>query len=507
MALCTSCEVNLRQRTKKCSQCGRPFVLQSNKTTYFLEGVLGEGGFGIVYRARDADSALWAVKENLIENLKKPEDIHASREQFEDEALVLSLLTHPNLTPVVDYFIYPQQVGRQYLVMEYVQGQDLFEWLAQHVVASESQALHWMEQILDAVNYLHTRPRPITHRDIKPANVRLLPDGQKVKLVDFGIIKIGSGRTADAARGASDGYSPPEQYGGGRTRPYSDVYALGATLYTILTGEIPPSSLDRAHSGITLKPLRTLNPNVSEQTQSVVHKAMAVKTSYRYQTAGEMLQSLIGASPPESGEKRPPPDPRPYPTDPPPPVEQLTIESSETKNGDWVNTLHWIPNKLPGVQYLIARKYRSKPLSPTDGQKLAVVSKNIYDDKNPEVGLPTFYAIYAIRNGVPSETAPVDKAHMRIADVTDLQTSRQGKRVKLTWTLPPNASKISVRKSRYDYPKSPLDGDAVRLVNNQHAIDKLPSNSAMFYTVFCYFRDDTRGIYIPRVKGARIKVS
>jgi serine/threonine protein kinase len=504
MALCFNCNSKISSGARQCPHCQQAFVLQSEQTTYSLDAILGKGGFGIVYRARDGSGKSWAIKKNTETDLE-------ARRQFEREADTLSMLAHSNLASVTDYFVFPQPNGEQYLVMEYVHGQDLSEWMAQNDIATEQQVLHWMGQVLRAVDYLHTRPRPVIHRDIKPDNIRLLPNMQTVKLVDFGIIKIGgaSAPTKNAARCVSPGYSPLEQYSATeRTGSYSDVYSLGATMYMLLTGEIPPDAVDRTQSTITLKPVCALNPNVSEQTQQVIHKALATNTSFRYQTAGEMLQALmIGASPPESGERRPPPDPRSYPTDPPPPAEQLTIESSETRDGDWVNTLHWIPNKLPGVQYLIARKYRSKPLSPTDGQKLAVVSKNIYDDKNPEVGLPTFYAIYAIRNGVPSETAPIYKAQMRVADVTDLQTARQGRRVKLTWTPPPNVSKISVRKSRYDYPQSPLDGDEVPLIDKQQAIDKLPSNSVIFYTVYCYFRDDTRGIYIPTVKGARIKVS
>jgi len=158
----------------------------------------------------------------------------------------------------------------------------------------EDKVLAWMEPIFDAVEYLHTyQPRPVIHRDIKPANIRLLPGGKTVKLVDFGIAKIGgkTQATRPAARGYSPGFSPPEQYGTG-TDTYSDVYALGATLYNLLTSQVPPESIDIAHSGATLKPPRHLNPNISTLTEQVILQAMSIAPAQRYKTAGQMWLAL-----------------------------------------------------------------------------------------------------------------------------------------------------------------------------------------------------------------------
>lgn len=499
MAICTSCEINLRQKKKLCSQCGRPFVLQADKTTYFLEEVLGEGGFGIVYRARDVDGLLWAIKENITENLSKPEDIQASREQFEREALVLSLLTHPNLTPVVDYFVYPPgPKGRQYLVMEYVEGQDLAEWLDQYGVASEAQAIQWMKQIMDAVNYLHTRPRPLTHRDIKPANIRLLPDGQMVKLVDFGIIKIGGGPTVRAALGATEGYSPPEQYGGrGGTGPPSDVYALGATLYTILTARIPPHAIDRAHSGATVERVRKLNPNVSANTERIIHKAMALDAGHRYKTAGEMLHTWTGTSPP------PPPPPDPLPPMPkgaqPPKSPQALRIRKHISGGIYQNILQWEPSPTPNTQYIVVRKYDSVPISEHDGIRLAVVSGTIYKDQNPDIGKSACYAVYAVQmyaNQVEliSSQAACTKT-FRVADVISPTARRiSSMKVELAWKSPPNVHEIRVKRSTMGPARGPNDvnADDVELMKSPQSgiVDRqAPVNIPLTYTIYCRFVD------------------
>jgi len=185
------------------------------------------------------------------------------------------------------------------MVMEYVEGEDLSDILDRSGPLPEDKVLAWMEPIFDAVEYLHAyQPRPVIHRDIKPANIRLLPDGKTVKLVDFGIAKIGgkTEKTRDAARGYSPGFSPPEQYGTG-TDTYSDVYALGATLYNLLTDQVPPESIDIAHSGATLKPPRYLNPNISPLTEQVILQAMSIAPAQRYKTAGQMWLALKAKAP------------------------------------------------------------------------------------------------------------------------------------------------------------------------------------------------------------------
>jgi eukaryotic-like serine/threonine-protein kinase len=252
---------------------------------YRIDNLIAQGGFGAVYYAYDfALKRFCALKENL------ETDSDAQR-QFELEATVLAGLSHANLPRVIDHFVISGQ--GQYLVMDYVEGEDLQEMLDRvGAPLPESQVLLWIEQICDALIYLHSQHPSIIHRDVKPANIRLLPDGQTVKLVDFGIIKVGGGPTAKAARGATEGYSPPEQYGTGKTDARSDVYALGATLYALLTGQQPPASTDRAAGSAFLLPPRNLNPGISPHIETAIQKAMALSQMDRFQTIAELQSAL-----------------------------------------------------------------------------------------------------------------------------------------------------------------------------------------------------------------------
>jgi serine/threonine protein kinase len=266
-----------------------PGTLLKNDS-YRITRLLGQGGFGSVYQAEDLILHLRrAIKEGFDNSLE-------AQKQFEVEARILLALRHDNLPQVTDNFIEPTS-GRQYLVMEFVEGQDLSDLVDQQGGLPAPQVLMWMDQVLDAVEYLHEFKPKIIHRDIKPGNIRLLPDGQTVKLVDFGIAKIGgqTQKTHGAARGVSPGFSPPEQYGTG-TDTYSDVYALGATLYCLLTGKIPPESLDLAYSSARLIPPRQLNPGISVAVEQVILQAMQTDPQRRFKSATPLRRALTGRS-------------------------------------------------------------------------------------------------------------------------------------------------------------------------------------------------------------------
>lgn len=157
--------------------------IELKNNTYRIRSLLGQGGFGAVYLAEDlGQKTLCAIKESF-------DTSPGAQAQFAQEATILMLLQHPALTQVTDHFVEPS--GQQYLVMEYVDGQDLGELLSQQGSLPEQDVLVWMDQVLDAAAHLHAnKPRSVIHRDIKPDNIRLLRDGRRVKLVDFGIAKI-----------------------------------------------------------------------------------------------------------------------------------------------------------------------------------------------------------------------------------------------------------------------------------------------------------------------------
>ena len=272
-------------------------ILSSGTTlknsSYRIQRLLGQGGFGAVYLAEDLIiNKFCAIKENF-------DNSPGAQKQFDVEARILANLSHQHLPRVTDNFL-ETATGQQYLVMEYVEGQDLADLLEQSGPLPQDKVLAWLDQVLDAVAYLHTyQPRPVIHRDIKPANIRLLPDGKTAKLVDFGLAKIGgsSDKTRAAARGATDGFSPPEQYGTTGTDTYSDVYALGATLYALLTNVEPPVSTDLVISGARLDLPRKFNPLINPNVEQVILTAMQLDPKLRFPTAGEMRLALQGRRP------------------------------------------------------------------------------------------------------------------------------------------------------------------------------------------------------------------
>ncbi|MEW5868227.1 MAG: bifunctional serine/threonine-protein kinase/formylglycine-generating enzyme family protein [Chloroflexota bacterium] len=254
---------------------------------YRVVKLLGQGGFGAVYRVWDTRMERpMALKENLDIS---PE----AQRQFKREAQILFDLSHPNLPRVIDNFVIQGQ--GQYLVMDYVEGEDLQEML-QRVGGPlpEEQVLEWIGQVCDALIYLHSQNPPIIHRDIKPANIKITPQG-KAMLVDFGIAKVYDPRlsTTAGAKAVTPGYSPHEQYGTGTTDARTDVYALGATLYHLLTGVQPVESIQRMVRD-PLTPLQQLKPDIAVQIAEAVQKALAMDPEQRFQSVTAFKQALSG---------------------------------------------------------------------------------------------------------------------------------------------------------------------------------------------------------------------
>jgi eukaryotic-like serine/threonine-protein kinase len=257
---------------------------------YRIKALIAKSGMGTIYLAHDEVLNVdIAIKENLYTT-----ETHSR--QFRQEATILAKLRHPNLPRVIDHFVI-EGMG-EYLVMDFVSGQDL----SQHLESlgnpmPEEEVVRIGAVICEALNYLHSRTPPIIHRDIKPANLKLTPEGHIV-LVDFGLAKFyeQGEMTSTGAQGITAGYSPPEQYGQG-TDTRSDIYALGAMLYTLLTDHIPPEALERAIGEDSLQPISKFNSTVSPAVAGVITKAMAIKAEGRYQTIREFQEALLAAHP------------------------------------------------------------------------------------------------------------------------------------------------------------------------------------------------------------------
>ncbi len=262
---------------------------------YLVINKLGKGSYGAVYLARDLRLG---QRQVAIKELLEPSP--EAQELFQHEALLLATLNHPGLVRVLDFF----SEGRsQYLVMDYIEGRDLREVAHAAEKARQQlpiqQVLEWISQVCEAAAYLHYRTPPIVHRDIKPANIRLSMEGRAI-LVDFGIAKVDPKTTTIVmAKAVSAGFSPPEQYeGGGGTDTRSDVYALGATLYSLLTLKTPPDGFERfIRKTPVISPAR-FNPAVSAVLEEVTLKAMALEAVDRYLDAAQLLRSLKAATGP-----------------------------------------------------------------------------------------------------------------------------------------------------------------------------------------------------------------
>jgi serine/threonine protein kinase len=245
---------------------------------------------GAVYEAIDQRlEATVALKETLSTDDRL-------RRQFEQEARLLAQLHHPCLPRVSDYF---SESGRAFLVMQFISGPDLAQILAQQPAAfPRNEVIAWADQLLDALIYLHERDRQIIHRDIKPHNLKLMPNG-RVALLDFGLAKTHGEdqsltNSSNSIFGYTRRYSPPEQIRDLGTTPQSDIYALGATLYHLLTGVKPPDSLERAAAVANSEkdPLALMAKGVDWELAAVLNKAMALHARDRFKSAREFREAL-----------------------------------------------------------------------------------------------------------------------------------------------------------------------------------------------------------------------
>ncbi|MDX6447128.1 MAG: eukaryotic-like serine/threonine-protein kinase [Blastocatellia bacterium] len=265
-------------------------ILQSR---YRVTGHLGKGGMGAVYEAIDLRLGHTVALKQTLTNAEH------QWKQFEREARLLAGLNHPALPRVSDYFT---EGHRAFFVMQFVEGNDLAEIITeQSGPLPRTAVVAWADQLLDALIYLHTHERQIIHRDIKPHNLKINARGQIV-LLDFGLAKT---QTADPSGdisctsvfGYTPRYAPLEQIQDLGTSPQSDIYALGATLYHLLTGVKPPDALARATALVSarpnpLKPANEIIAAVGEELAAILTQAMAQNPSDRYATAAEFREAL-----------------------------------------------------------------------------------------------------------------------------------------------------------------------------------------------------------------------
>jgi serine/threonine protein kinase len=260
---------------------------------YRIVRQLGQGGMGAVYEAVDERlDTMVALKETLFADEKL-------RKQFEREARLLARLHHQALPRVSDHF---NEGDGQFLVMQYIAGEDLAAMLTErNSPFPQDEVVRWADQLCDALDYLHTQDPQIIHRDIKPQNLKLTGRGQIV-LLDFGLAKGSVGQmtavtTSASIFGYTPNYAPLEQVQGLGTDTRSDIYALGATLFHLLTNVKPPDALSRASAIVNglpdpLVPANHVNATVSAPVANVLSKAMSQKRDDRFATASAMRDAM-----------------------------------------------------------------------------------------------------------------------------------------------------------------------------------------------------------------------
>lgn len=279
--------------------------------SFELGRALGQGGFGITYAGNDASlQRAVAIKEFFpLGSARAGLDVQpasgtsqaayeGAKNVFLEEARTLARFAHPNIVDVYTVF---EENNSAYMVMEYLKGQSLMQRVQERGALAENEAIGYIRQVGAALEAVHGQG--LLHQDVKPDNVMLCDDG-RVVLLDFSLtqkLDAASGhqtvRLSEDTRFGTAGYAPLEQYSRqGRVGTYTDVYALAATLYHLLTGQPPTEATDRA-AGMELQDVRALNPQVSDAVAQAIADALAMEPRNRPQTVREFLSRLESGAP------------------------------------------------------------------------------------------------------------------------------------------------------------------------------------------------------------------
>ena len=297
MIKCRNCEKDNKIDRQICIYCGKKLYieekLQCLSSGIFLDRryeiieLINSGGMGAVYKAIDTRlDDICAVKE-MLDSHTDPVKKKQAVKNFKDEAKIITKLRHENLPRIRDYFI---ENERYYLVMDFIEGQDLeILWAnSPGKKFQEKEVVEWALQILKLLDYLHTQDPPIIYRDIKPSNIIVKKNSNEIVLIDFGIAKtIKSRKSSRNTSSGTLGYCPPEQYEGIYT-PHNDIYSLGATMHQLLSGELPLVPFK-------FKSIKEKNSSVSEEIENIIMKALKENPKERFSSAKDMIKSIIRA--------------------------------------------------------------------------------------------------------------------------------------------------------------------------------------------------------------------
>ncbi len=296
---CPHCNRENRVQAKHCRFCGGPLLLTGRLSRdqllsgrYRVVRDVAHSGMGAIYQITDEHlpGKIWALKE-MSESAFTTDELGHAIQMFRQEMTILALCQHPNLPQIGDFF---EHHGKSFIVMEFIQGVTLDALLKSTPgFLAPEQVLGWGVQLCSVLGYLHSQHPSIIHRDIKPLNIMLDQNNGLVKLIDFGIARfqLKSQRLGESGghKGyGTAGYAPPEQFIGNAIDGRADIYALGVTLYQLLTRYDPVT----ATNPFILPPMREQNPNIPEAVVRVIEQAIRPQVSERYRSAHEMRREL-----------------------------------------------------------------------------------------------------------------------------------------------------------------------------------------------------------------------
>lgn len=263
--------------------------LQGNK--YTIEKQLGEGGFSLTYLARNQNNQQVVIK-TLHDTVQRRPDFVKFQQDFLNEAVRLAKCTHPHIVRIEEMI---QEEALCCMVMEYIAGEDLASRVMNQGAIPEAEALRYIQQIGEALSVVHSKG--LLHRDVKPQNIMLRADGSGAVLIDFGTAREFTPNLNQTHTALMTNYfAPIEQYDErAPSGAYSDVYALAATLYVLLTGELPILAPVRA-AGVPLESPNQLNPSISDKVNQAILEGMAFQARERPQSVQEWLE-LLGVNP------------------------------------------------------------------------------------------------------------------------------------------------------------------------------------------------------------------
>ena len=408
----------------------------TNIGKYVIEGVIGEGAMGTVYRAKDSVIGRTVAIKVMNAAIARDEN---HRQRFLREAQAAGSLQHPNVVTIFDL---GEIEGHLFIAMEFLRGVDLEKLMAGTDTLKLQSKLDIIVDVLMGLSYAHSNG--IVHRDIKPANIRVGEDG-KAKIMDFGVAHLASSdMTRTGLVVGTPSYMAPEQVTGGKTVPGTDIFAVGAVLYHLLTGIKPfegPTLQSLFYRIVTdmPRPLDEVRPGLPPALNAIIQKAMAKEPSDRYASALEMSNAIISVRAGLSG--------NPYASTASLTASAVSIEEKFTPPAVPVATG---TATVPPASATMAAGFPWKPVGATAAAAVLLFAGWNFILKEPDSSEVATVAPSAIPAPIGVETAPINIPAPAESTVTSpaVVAEKAPETVEKAETKPPEKTQAQIRRER-----------------------------------------------------------